>query len=803
MKAKSSLAILGCVLLFLPVLLHAQVPQLINYQGRVAVGAVNFDGSGQFKFALVDATGATTFWSNDGTSTAGSEPTAGVSLPVTKGLYSVLLGDTAVGAGMAAIPLGVFNNPDVRLRVGFNDGTQGWQLLTPDQRIAAVGYAIMAGNVADGAITSAKIANGAVGSPQIASSAVGGTQLADSSVTAAKIASSQVVRNVNGLTDAVTLAPGANITITPLGDSLTIASSGGVFSLNGTDAYYNGGNVGIGTTAPQSRLEVQTPNDNYGITYTDGTTRLNTYINSFLGGAGGIGTQSNHPLFFYAGNAPRMIINTFGQVGIGTTTPFARLHLANASDSGSGLLVAATEGDQTALYYSPNTGVVFDSYRPFDGRRLPIFLQPSGGNVGVGTTAPAHRLSVIGGPAWTANAWAGAMELGNASAIAWRANAGGQRFGIGQSTGGLYFFRSASDPGTTGSPSNYNLLLSDIGSVVIAPGATPPTPGMALEVNGSTLLTTGGSGGKIQFGTPSAETGMSISGNASNSRADVRFDGSTLKLLVAGSGSVPPSTNGIAINTSGNVGIGTASVTQAKLQVDGGALNGVYGSSSFKGVWGVSTGTNAVGVYGQGSGAGGYGLYGLADGSNGFGIYAKGPRYAGYFDGNVSVVGTLTKGSGSFKIDHPLDPENKYLYHSFVESPDMMNIYNGNITTNEKGEATIILPAYFEALNRDFRYQLTVIGQFAQAIVASEIQDKRFGIRTDKPNVKVSWQVTGVRQDAWANAHRIPLEEEKPASERGSYLHPEAFGQPAEKSVEWALHPKEMRERKADEEAGK
>ncbi|HZU27273.1 MAG TPA: hypothetical protein VFA04_17230, partial [Bryobacteraceae bacterium] len=125
----------------------------------------------------------------------------------------------------------------------------------------------------------------------------------------------------------------------------------------------------------------------------------------------------------------------------------------------------------------------------------------------------------------------------------------------------------------------------------------------------------------------------------------------------------------------------------------------------------------------------------------------------------------LSKGGGSFRIDHPLDPENKYLYHSFVESPDMMNVYNGNVITDRKGYATVTLPDYFEALNRDYRYQLTVIGVFAQAIVARKIEKNRFVIRTDKPDVEVSWQVTGIRHDAWANEHRIPVEEAKPAVE--------------------------------------
>ena len=138
--------------------------------------------------------------------------------------------------------------------------------------------------------------------------------------------------------------------------------------------------------------------------------------------------------------------------------------------------------------------------------------------------------------------------------------------------------------------------------------------------------------------------------------------------------------------------------------------------------------------------------------------------------------GTLSKGGGSFKIDDPLDPENKTLSHSFVESPDMMNVYNGNVITDKRGLATVVLPDYFEALNRDFRYQLTVIGKFSQAIIVKEISQNRFTIKTDKPTVKVSWQVTGIRQDAWANAHRIPVEEPKPDKERGTYLHPDVYG---------------------------
>ena len=184
---RSALCVVAILTLHLSGTAEAQVPQIINYQGRVAVGTTNFNGQGAFKFALVNAAGTTTYWSNNGSSTAGSQPTAAVSLTVTKGLYSVLLGDTTL-PNMTAIPNSVFNNADVRLRVWFDDGTaNGSQLLTPDQRLAAVSYAMMAGSVQDGAITSAKIAAGAVGASQLTNRAVGTAQLADFAVTAGKL----------------------------------------------------------------------------------------------------------------------------------------------------------------------------------------------------------------------------------------------------------------------------------------------------------------------------------------------------------------------------------------------------------------------------------------------------------------------------------------------------------------------------------------------------------------------------------------------------------------------------------------
>jgi hypothetical protein len=169
-------------------------------------------------------------------------------------------------------------------------------------------------------------------------------------------------------------------------------------------------------------------------------------------------------------------------------------------------------------------------------------------------------------------------------------------------------------------------------------------------------------------------------------------------------------------------------------------------------------------------------------GSQGIGIYGVGAT-AGRFDGNVDVNGTLSKSSGTFKIDHPLDPANKFLYHSFVESPDMMNMYNGNVQLNGSGEAWVELPEWFGSLNNHFRYQLTCVGGYAPVYIADKIQNNRFRIAGGTSGLEVSWQVTGVRKDPYAEQNRIRVEVQKESGERGKYLHPEAYGLPASMGI--------------------
>jgi hypothetical protein len=148
---------------------------------------------------------------------------------------------------------------------------------------------------------------------------------------------------------------------------------------------------------------------------------------------------------------------------------------------------------------------------------------------------------------------------------------------------------------------------------------------------------------------------------------------------------------------------------------------------------------------------------------------AAGTKKAGYFGGNVQVTGTLFKGGGGFRIDHPLDPTNKFLNHSFVESPDMKNIYDGNVYLDSLGQAIVQLPNWFVSVNSDYRYQLTPIGGFAPIYISQEVINNQFRIAGGTPGLKVSWQVTGIRNDRWAVANRIQVEENKVGNESQHY----------------------------------
>ncbi|MGB9233865.1 MAG: hypothetical protein WCC04_05580, partial [Terriglobales bacterium] len=402
--------------------------------------------------------------------------------------------------------------------------------------------------------------------------------------------------------------------------------------------------------------------------------------------------------------------------------------------------------------------------------RIPVFttatniqnsvITQKGSDIGIGTTAPTHVLEVNAGKATVAQM--ALVSTGTDAAISLKNTAtSGIEYWIdsGSGTAGVGAGNFAVWDKTHGGA---RLVVDSIGQVGI--GTTKP--GSQLEVDAQSTTYTG------------------LTATGGNSPNGAGQTGSTGLTANGGNGD-------LSVDASSNGGAGLVANGGTSTSLPGAAViaNGASGQDTGEGGPGIV----ASGGIGELDSSGGF-FSGGNFSFNGDGLDATaGSGVAGNFTGNVSISGNLSKGGGSFKIDHPLDPANKYLYHSFVESPDMKNIYDGVATLDANGEAVIRMPEWFGALNRDFRYQLTCIGAFAPVFVAEELAKNQFKIGGGRAGMRVSWQVTGIRQDAWANANRIPVEELKNSRERGYYLHPELYGAPAERQIEWARHPRMMR----------
>ena len=300
-------------------------------------------------------------------------------------------------------------------------------------------------------------------------------------------------------------------------------------------------------------------------------------------------------------------------------------------------------------------------------------------------------------------------------------------------------------------------------------GTTFSTADNATAVSGTIPSVSPGSGSAGVSGVNKGTTGNGYGVYGSHAGFGIGVYGTSNK----GDGVYGSSTDGAGVSGTSTNSHGVVGTTNNA----NGFRAGVRGTHS-------ASGSAGAGVYGEHLG-GGIGVYGYS--TSGYSIFGDGAgtnSYAGYFNGrvritgNLQVDGTISKGGGSFRIDDPLDPANKYLYHSFVESPDMMNIYNGAVTLDKQGRATITMPTYFSALNRDFRYQLTCIGGWSPVYVARKISGNTWQIAGGKAGMEVSWQVTGVRRDPWANDHRIPTQQLKTGTERGRYLYPAGYHQP-------------------------
>src|SRR5215213_2166399 len=380
--------------------------------------------------------------------------------------------------------------------------------------------------------------------------------------------------------------------------------------------------------------------------------------------------------------------------------------------------------------------------------------------------------------------------------------------------------RGNGNPGVQGiSPNGYG-VEGRSGAAIPAPSAPAGVRGFSDSDPGVDGRSTSGFGVQGTSTSGIAMRGRSIGGNAG-------------VLGTCGS------STGFGVQGANNSGVGVKGNSDSGVGVDGSSTSrvGVRGfSSESTGVFGHSADDNGNGVYGTvgdfgHSGPQGIGVAGdtfNTDGtgvqgrsfSSGNGVYGSSPNgvgvlahttsgiavdgisesgtavyghrkdtydpinapnsVAGYFDGGIKVV----NGPKAFQIDHPLDPQNKYLVHNAVESSEMKNVYDGVARLDEEGSAWVDLPEWFEALNGDFRYQLTAVGGSAPGLhVAEELSENRFKIAGGQEGIKVCWQVTGSRKDRWAAANPFEVEQEKREEERGRYLEPGLYDAPEEQRV--------------------
>ncbi len=335
--------------------------------------------------------------------------------------------------------------------------------------------------------------------------------------------------------------------------------------------------------------------------------------------------------------------------------------------------------------------------------------------------------------------------------------------------------------------------------------------GKVTSVNSAIMAVNGGSGAGLSSQSVGGYGVYGVSGGTNG--------GSVTAAGVYGYSASGTGTAGIS-NSAGNPGVYGYNNTGNGIYGQSDGANGIYGASqaaSYAGVYGANFLTSGVGIGVQGQSASpsgyaglfqntaasgyavalqaaatsptGYGVVGIGRGGSGasggagiYGINTNGGN-AGYFLGNVQATGTITGAAKNFKIDHPLDPAHKFLVHSCVESSEMLNTYSGNATLDSDGRVTIQMPEWFQAENGDFRYQLTCVGGFAPVYVAQELQSNRFEIAGGKAGMKISWQVTGARQDAYARAHPLQVEQAKTGSEQGKYLDPVEYGRPASEGI--------------------
>ncbi len=345
------------------------------------------------------------------------------------------------------------------------------------------------------------------------------------------------------------------------------------------------------------------------------------------------------------------------------------------------------------------------------------------------------------------------------------------------------------------------------GNTVTIPGGSGGTLDQAYDFGGAgagRIITADAGSVEINTATPSA-----VALRTTHSNSGVAILAQTTNASNTFS-PIQASTNATSTLTSAIVGstTGGASAVSGQVEATATAAQGVYGSNlrttGGYGVYGIGhSGTvgetnyqlgfgvygrnydaigplgNAVGTYGLGY----IGVWGDQSDVNGYSVYAN---------GDFGAAGTK-----AFAIDHPLDPENKYLKHYSIESNEVLNMYRGTVPFDTNGEAVVTMPDYFDAVNANFSYQLTPIGGYAPLFIKEKLENGKFVIAGGASGMEVSWSVFAERNDPYLQQHpeSKAVEVVKEDWNKGKYLQPDLYNQPASKKI---VKPLETGERSKD-----
>jgi hypothetical protein len=517
--------------------------------------------------------------------------------------------------------------------------------------------------------------------------------------------------------------------------------------------------------------------------------------------------------------ANSLVFDNGTNVGIGNTVPAATLDVSGTGIFRGALSLPATgTANATAGKNSQPFNLTASSFSSSTLKAVNETFRWQAEPTGNNTATPSGTLNLLFGSGTAAPTETG-LKLSSKGLFTF---ATGQTFpGTGKATvTSVALAAPASDFKVSGSPitgagslnlawtvaptgaNTANAIVKRDGSGNFAANTVTATTVNAVDVNLSDTAIVTSTNFNAIVATSSSVSATTVSAFASATSGAARgVEGQTnssdlsamgvLGVANAASGN-PQGVNGVSLSPSGLGVVGQGGSNT----FSGSAMNrinffpiGTVGDSSlFEGTGVLATADDGYGLYAANNSNGFATAVFLSSGSSdpmsALGLHGS-VRIDGF--GDIFATGTINGAAKNFRIDHPLDPSGKYLTHtsieSSIESSELLNLYTGNAILGADGSAVVPLPDWFTALNEDFRYQLTPIGGFAQLYIAEEITGNQFRIAGGRGDMKVSWQVTGVRRDAYAKMHPLVVESNKLADERGHYLHPDAFGQPQEMGI--------------------